>query len=43
MDLEEVYQQTMQLKLTDSVLKAWKKRYVAGVFCDLARAFDCQS
>jgi hypothetical protein len=26
MDLEEVFQQTMQLKLADSVLKAWNKK-----------------
>jgi len=44
MDLEDVYQQTMHLKLTDSVLKAWNKKGIfAGVFRDLARAFHCQS
>jgi hypothetical protein len=30
-------------KLTDSTLKAWnkKKMHVGGMFCDLAKAFDC--
>jgi hypothetical protein len=29
-------------KLTDSILRAWnKQKYVIGVFCDLAKAFNC--
>jgi hypothetical protein len=29
-------------KLTESVFKAWnQKNCIAGVFCDLSRAFDC--
>jgi hypothetical protein len=29
-------------KLIESVFKAWnQKNYIAGVFCDLSRAFDC--
>lgn len=44
MDLDDVYQQTVHLKLTDSALKAWNKKGMLQVFfCDLARAFNCQS
>jgi hypothetical protein len=29
-------------KLTEIILNAWNNsRYIAGVFCDLAKAFDC--
>jgi hypothetical protein len=29
-------------KLTEVILNAWNNnRYVAGVFCDLTKAFDC--
>jgi hypothetical protein len=29
-------------RLTDIVLKAWNnKMHVGGIFCDLAKAFDC--
>jgi hypothetical protein len=29
-------------KLTDSILKAWNKQmHVGGMFCDLAKVFDC--
>jgi hypothetical protein len=29
-------------KLITSILKAWnKKKHVGGMFCDLAKAFDC--
>jgi hypothetical protein len=31
-------------KLTVSILRSWNKQnYVIGVFCDLAKAFDCVS
>jgi hypothetical protein len=34
--------QSAIFNLTDSIFKAWNnKELVAGVFCDLTRAFDC--
>jgi len=31
-------------KLTDYILEAWNnKMYVVGIFCDLAKAFDCMN
>jgi hypothetical protein len=30
-------------KLTESIVSAWNNKYVAGIFCDLTKAFDSVS
>jgi hypothetical protein len=39
---DNVSTESAKFILTDSILKAWNnKEYVAGLFCDLTKAFDC--